>query len=80
MLGYDRVYVSDGRDTNKADASRACIICHYRCFLGINSKLQPKVCKGFHDMTQKSMSFNDFAIVTVRRNNYRINFCFMTKS
>lgn len=31
-------------------------------------------------MAQQSLSFNDFEVVTVRRNNYKINFCFMTKS
>lgn len=31
-------------------------------------------------MTQKSMSFNDFTMVAIRRNDYRINFWFITKS
>ena len=31
-------------------------------------------------MTQKSLCFDDFAIVTVGRNDYRINSWFMTKS
>ena len=31
-------------------------------------------------MTQKSISFNEFGIVTVRRNNYIINFWYMTKN
>ena len=31
-------------------------------------------------MTQKSMSFDDVVIVTVKRHDYRINFWFVTKS
>lgn len=31
-------------------------------------------------MARQCLSFNDFEVVTVRRNNYKINFCFMTKS
>lgn len=31
-------------------------------------------------MTQKSVSFNDFAVPTVRRNDYRINFWFTTEN
>ena len=31
-------------------------------------------------MTQKSMSFNDFVIVTVKGSDYRTNFWFTTKS
>ena len=40
----------------------------------MNFRFQPKVCNGFHDMIQKSMSFNDVAIVTIGRNDYRIHF------
>ena len=80
MLQYDRIDVSEVIDTNKTDSSRECIICHYWHFLKINLRLQPKLFDGWHDMTQKSTSFNDSAIATIGRNNYRINFWFMTKS
>ena len=40
----------------------------------MNFRFQPKVCNGFHDMIQKSMSFNDVATVTIGRNDYRIHF------
>ena len=29
---------------------------------------------------QKAMSFNDVAIVSIKENNYRIHFCYMSKS
>ena len=45
MLQYDRIYVSEGIDTNKTDGSRECIICHYWYFLGINFRIQSKICK-----------------------------------
>ena len=48
-------------------------------FLG-NFRFQPKFCNGCHDMTQKSMSFNDVEIVTVERDDYLIHFWNMTKS
>ena len=41
---------------------------------------QPLVCNGCHDLLQKSMSFDDVAIVTGGRNHYRVKFWFMTKS
>lgn len=31
-------------------------------------------------MTQKTMTFNDVPVVTIRKNDYRIHFGFMTKS
>ena len=40
----------------------------------------PKVCDDCHHMTQKPMNFNEFAITTVRGENYIINFWYMTKS
>ena len=42
-------------------------------------RFQPKIFNGCHDMTQKSMSFDDAVIVAVRGNHYRIKFWFMTK-
>lgn len=38
------------------------------------------ICSDYQDMTQISMSFNDFENITVRRNDYRINFQLMTKN
>ena len=80
MLEYGGIYVSEGIDTNKPGGLRECIICHYFFILRINFKFQRKVCNGCHDMTHKSMSFDDVAIVTAGRNYYRILFWGMTKS
>ena len=65
MLEYDRIYFSEGINANKTDSSCGCIICYWY-FFNINFKFQSKVCDGCHDMTQKSLSPNDFAIVTVK--------------
>lgn len=43
-------------------------------FFDLNLKFQPKVCHVCHDMTQKSPSFDDFAINNVERHDCRINF------
>ena len=48
------------------------------CYLSLPilspDKFQQEVRDDCHDMTQKSMSFNDFVIVTVKGNDYRTNF------
>ena len=49
-------------------------------FLRINFRFQLKVCGSCHDIKQKSMSFDDTAIVTVKRYDYRISFWFMAKN
>ena len=51
---------------------------HYRFFLNIIFKFQAEVCHGCHDLMQKAMSFNNAAIVAVKRNNYRIIFLYMS--
>ena len=78
MLEYGRIDVSEGINTNKTTNSCECIICHYLYFLRLNFRFQPKVYEGCH-MSQKSMSFNNVAIVTVGRSDYRIHFRSMTK-
>ena len=46
----------------------------------INFRFQQKGCYGYHDITQKSMIFDNTAIVAVRRKDYRITFRFMSKN
>ena len=79
-MDCNRIDTTESIDTNKTDGSCECIICHHWYFLAKHFRFQPKVYNGCHDMIQKSMSFNDIAIVTAKRNYYTINFCFMTKN
>ena len=73
MLDYDKINVSEGTNTNKTDGLRGYIICHQWSFLGKNFRFQP-IGEGCRDMTRKFMSFNNFAIVSIRINDYRIIF------
>ena len=74
MLNYDRIDVSEGVDVTKTDSLSECIICHYWYFLAINFRFQPEVYNGCHHLMQQTMRFNDVAVVSVKGNNYRINF------
>ena len=71
MLEYDRIDVSEGIDTNKTDRLHECIICHYWYFLRLNFRFQSEVSNDCHDMTQKSINFND-VVITTGGNDYRI--------
>ena len=79
MLEYDRLEVSEGIDVNKTEGLHECIICHYWYFLIKNFKFQLEVFNGSHDLMQKAINYNDVVIVTVKRNNYRIHFLYMSK-
>ena len=48
-------------------------------FLDKNFNYEPYLCNGYLDLMQKAMNFNDVAIVSVKRNDYRIPFWYMSK-
>ena len=79
MLEYDRIDISKGIDINKTNASKECDICHYWYFLGRCFKHKPYLCNGCHNLMQKAMNFNDVAIVSVKRSDYRIHFWNISK-
>ena len=71
--------MSKGIDVNKTNVFCECIICNSCYLLKINSRFQSKVSDGCHDLMQKAMSFNDVTIVSIKRNDYRIHFWYMSK-
>ena len=79
MLQYDRIDISEGIDINKTNASKECGICHYWYFLDKNFKYEPNLCNSCHDLMQKAMIFNDVTIVSIKGNDYRIHFWYMSK-
>ena len=76
----DCLYESQGIDLNKRSASKECDICHYWYFLDENFNYEPYLCNGCPDLMQKAMSFNDVANVSIKGNNYRIHFWYMSKN
>ena len=48
-------------------------------FLDKNVSYELYLCNGCHNLMQKSMNFNDITIVSIKRNDYRINFWYMSK-
>ena len=79
MLEYDRMDISEGIDINKTNSSKECAICHYWYFLDKNFKYESYLCNDCHDLMQKAINFNDVAIVSIKNNDYRIRFWFMSK-
>ena len=80
MLEYNGIDISESIDTNKKSASKECDICHYWYFLNNNFNYEPYLCNGCHDLMHKAMNFNDFAIVSIKVNDYRIHFWYMNKN
>ena len=65
MLEYERIDISEGIDVNKTNLSKECDICHYWYFKDIGFKKERYFCNGYHDLMQKAMGFNNFAIVYI---------------
>ena len=68
MLEDNRIDISEGIDVNKTNLSKECDICHYWYFENIGFKYEPYLCNCCHDLMQKAMSFNNIAIVYVKKN------------
>ena len=79
MLDNDRIDISEGIDMNKKSASKECDICRYWYLLDKNYNYEPYLCNECHDFMQKAMDFNDVAIVSIKGNDYRIHFWYMSK-
>ena len=80
MLAYDRIDISGGIDIDKTSKSKECDICHYWYFLDKNFNFEKYLCNGCHDLMQKAMSFNDVVIVSIKGNDYRIHFWYISKN
>ena len=79
MVEYKRIDISEGVDINKTSLSKECDICHCWFFKDIGFKYEPYLCNGCNDLMQKTMSFNNIAIVYIKGSAYRIYFCYMSK-
>ena len=66
-------------NTNETNASKECDICHCCYFLDKDFKYEPYLGNSRHDLMQKVISFNNFAIAYVKGSIYRIHFWYMRK-
>ena len=71
--------ISEGIDINKTNSSKDCNIWHYWYFLDKDFEYEPYFCNGCHDLMQKAMNFNHAAIASIKANDYRIHFWYMSK-
>ena len=79
MIEYDRIDLDEGIDVNKASSSRECWLCHFWYFLDKTFNYQKYYCDGCHDMSMKTVSIKNLAIVYSKGNAYSINFWNMSK-
>ena len=80
MLEYARIDISEGIDVNKTNPSKECDISLYWTFLDKNFNYETYICNGCHNLMQKAINFNDVAIVSIKGNDYRVYFWYMSKN
>ena len=71
MLRYQKIYVSEGLDVNKASASKECELCHYWFFKDIGFKFEKHVCNKCHDVLTIAYSLKDIAILNAKGATFR---------
>ena len=74
MIEYDKIDLDEGIDLNKTSNSRECWLCSFWYFLGKNFNYQKCYCDSCHDMSMKTFSIKNLAIVYSKRNAYKIQF------
>ena len=79
MLEYDRIKILERLDGKKTNASKECDVCHYWYFKIISFKYEPYLYNDRHGLMQKAMTFNDVAIVSIKRSDYKTHFWNMNK-
>ena len=71
MLQYKKIDVSEGVDTNKASASKECMLCHYWYFKDVGFNFETHVCKKCHDVLMTAYELKNIAILNVKRVDFR---------
>ena len=79
MIEYDRIDLDEGIGLNKTFNCRECWLCNFQYFLEKISTIRKYYCDGCHDMSMKTVSIKNLAIVYSKRNAYRIHFWNISK-
>ena len=81
MLEYDIIGISEGIDIKKCkETSRKCNLCKFYYFLDKNFSYGPYLCNGCYDISLKTISMENLAIINHNGNHYRVNFASMSKN
>ena len=71
MLQYERIYVSEGINVNKTNASKECMLCHYWYFKNVRFKFELHVCNKCHDVLVTAYESKNIVILSVKGVDFR---------
>ena len=70
-LQYERIYISEGIDTNKTSVLKECILSYHWYFKDIGYKFESNVWNKCHDVLMTAYELKNIAIMNVKRVDYR---------
>ena len=71
MLQYERINISERTDTNKTNASKECMLCHYWYFKDVGFKFEPNVCNKCHDVLVTAYELKNITLLNRKGVDYR---------
>ena len=71
MLQYEKIDASEGIDTNKTNASKKCMLCHYWYFKDVEFKFERHVCNKCYDVLMTAYELKNIAILNVKGVDFR---------
>ena len=80
MIEYDRIDLDEGVDVNKTSSSREFWLCDCWYFLDENFNYQKYYCDGCQDMSMKTVSIKNLAMVYSKGIIFGIHFWNMSKN
>ena len=78
-LEYHRFDIPEGITVNESNESPKYIICSCYYLPKFNFIFQSEICDGCHYLMQKAINFNNVLIVFTGKNDYKINFWYISK-
>ena len=80
MLQYEKIYVSEGIDTNKTNASKECELCLYWFSKDIGFKFEEHVCNRCHGLLTMAYFVKNGAILSSKGATLRCLWTIISKN
>ena len=71
MLQHEKTDISEWIDIDKTNASKECMLCHYRYFKDVGFKIEPHVCNKCHDVLMTTYELKNITILNVKGVDFR---------
>ena len=71
MLQYEKIDISEGTDTNKTNASKEYMLCHYWYLKDAGFRFEPHFCNKCHNVLMTAYELKNIAILNIKGVDFR---------